>query len=239
MLYLQNLFLFQITSRPLPYVPSWIVIFLFIQTILLLYLYLYSPKLLWMPLRALIDHRIRRELLESKKSFQYRLLYLLDLVFLISLSFLLYFLMRDKPSTTEVLSALPFLFNKPEITLYFFILGASALGLIIKKQIFIGIAQLFDEMQRYYIFIFNMDMLQKFFGLITFPVIFAYSFDIIQSPFILNFIMTLNIIIYLLFLILSFASVAHKVWIDYINFILYLCALEIIPLLFFLKLLFN
>lgn len=225
--------------RPLPYVPLWIVIILFVQTTLLTYLYLYSKKIIFIPFLALTDNRIRREITESRSSFQIRLLNLLDVLFYLNFAFLIFYLLKHNNfSLTLYLPKLNNLNPKiQDIIYYSLILFFSVLIVFIKKQSFLLISYLFDETSRYNVFVFNLNMLLKTIGFLTFPIVFLISWKLILTANLVYFLLAILVTLYYFLMIISFLSIPHKTFIDYMNFILYLCALEIIPLLLSLKLL--
>ncbi|MEW6773023.1 MAG: DUF4271 domain-containing protein [Bacteroidota bacterium] len=222
--------------RPLPFLPLWVVIVIFSTLLIVLFLHLYSPKILWLPFLSLVDNRVRRELIESRFSFQVRLLNLMDIIFYINFSLILYFLIKIYSLQWLFKFITNFFYPQWEdIILFFSLLFFSFIMVFIKKQVFLVIAHLFDELKKYYIFVWNINMLIKVFGIIMLPFVFMYSWEIINNIQYLIIILIVNTILYFIFILISFLEISHKSIIDYINFILYLCALEIIPLLFILK----
>ncbi len=219
--------------RNLPYLPYWIVVLIFIQLGLLLYLYLYFPKIILLPFLSLIDKRVRRELIESKNAFQSRILAFMDVMFYMNVSFLILFLTSHHFSNF-INNYIKLFSPLRNIVIYILILVSVFFFSIFKKQTFLFIAYLFNDMRRYYIFTFNMSMFLKSTGLFLFPFVFIYLWGNINSDIILYFILGI-IIIYLLLLIVSFFSITEKSFIDYLNFILYFCGLEIIPILIIFK----
>jgi hypothetical protein len=101
------------------------------------------------------------------------------------------------------------------------------------------IAYIFDETERYWNFTFNMEMFIKTMGILILPFIFVFVFKWTEKFFFLHIVFFSNLLLYFLFLLKSFFELPKKAFVDYLNFILYLCGLEIIPLLFVLKFFFD
>jgi len=226
--------------RPLPYVDYWMVASILIPIILLFYVYLYSPNAIVLPIRSLIDHRVRRELKESRNSFQARILNLLNILFYFSVTFILYFLIGDK---IQSIISKKYLFVSKYLNTNFvvFLLLFITVFLVVflKKQMFLLIAYIFDETERYWNFTFNMEMFIKSIGILILPFIFVFVFKWTEKIFFLQILFFLIIFLYFLLLLKSFFELPKKEVVDYLNFILYFCGLEIIPLLFALKFFFD
>lgn len=224
--------------RPLPYLSLWIIVFVFIQLSILLYLYIYFPKIIFLPFLTLVDKRVRREVIESKKSFQTRLLNIMDVLFYINFSFLIFFIAyKHLPDMADILnsSIIKTYSSLKEVLIYALILLSTFFLSTLKKQIFLFIAYLFNDKSRYYIFSFNISMLIKNLGLLLFPLIFLYLWGFISDNMVLYFALIGIIITYIFILLMSFLHIPKKTLVDYLNFILYFCGLEIIPLLIILK----
>ncbi|HPQ07822.1 MAG TPA: DUF4271 domain-containing protein [Bacteroidia bacterium] len=223
--------------RPNPYIPNWIIIVLLIQISILFYIYIYSPRILLLPFLAIADKRVRRELMESKNSFQSRLLMLLNLVFYLSFSLMLYLLFKENNfvQTSSLLSDISYKWR--DVVIFSVILFAVMVIVALKKITFISIAYIFDEIKRFGHFIFSMDMFLRTLGIVFFILNFAFVWELIENINVIYFVLIFNTILYILLLLFNFIEVVHKTWIDYLNFILYFCALELIPFLFILKIL--
>ena len=226
--------------RPSPYVDYWMVASILIPITLLFYIYLYSPNAIILPIRSLIDHRVRRELKESRNSFQARILNLLNIIFYFSFTFVLYFLIKDKIKSNilkEYFFQSKYLDN--DFVLFLLLFISVFLVVFLKKQVFMLIAYIFDETERYWNFTFNMEMFIKTMGILILPFIFVFIFKWTEKIFFLQIVFFSNLTLYFLFLLKSFFELPKKAFVDYLNFILYLCGLEIIPLLFVLKFFFD
>lgn len=163
----------------------------------------------------------------------------MDVLFYLNFAFLIFYLLKHNNfSFTLYFPKLNNLNPKiQDIIYYSLILFFSVLIVFIKKQSFLLISDLFDESARYKIFVLNLNMLLKTIGIITFPFVFLISWEIIQPIKLVYFLLAAFIILYIILMVISFMEISHKTFVDYMNFILYLCALEIIPLLLSLKLL--
>jgi len=223
--------------RPNPYIPNWIILVLLIQISILFYIYIYSPRILLLPFLALVDKRVRRELMESKNSFQTRLLMLLNLVFYLSFSLILYLSLKENNfvKTSNLLSDISDKWK--DVIIFSVILFAVMVIVTLKKIIFMSIAYIFDEIKRFGSLIFSMDMLLKTLGIVFLILNFAFVWELIDNKNLINSILFATAVIYFLLLIFKYIEVVHKTWIDYLNFILYFCALELIPFLYILKIL--
>lgn len=228
--------------RPIPYLPQWIVILITLQSAILMYLYLYSPKLIILPILSLIDKRVFREMMEAKNSFQLRLLKIMDIIFYISISLLIYSILHIQPSYLKkylfsIISS-RFLQQWTNVFLFLAILISIIVLSSFKKLSFYLPSVIFDD-KRYDTFLFNFKMFMRAIGLVLFIGMFIYLWQDEASIYILYYLLGGMILLYLWMTIYSFFTLPHKPLIDYLNFILYLCGLEIIPILVFLKLLFK
>ncbi|RME15150.1 MAG: DUF4271 domain-containing protein, partial [Bacteroidetes bacterium] len=206
-------FLISENIRPLPYVPEWIILILLVQSGLLAYLYLYSKKMIFIPLLALIDNRIRREIKESRNAFQVKMLNLLDILFYLNFSFLIFYFV--KYNNFSFFQNSPLKWNHlnskiQDIVNYSLVMFFSILIIFIKKQSFVFLSHLFEDSVRYDIFAFNFNMFLKASGIFTFPVTFSISWNIIQNPNYIYLLFATLFILYIFVVIMSFFSVPNK-----------------------------
>lgn len=220
-----------------PYIPYWMLLIILIQIIVFSYIYLHSAHTLLIPFQFLLDKRVKREVLESKNSFQIRSLKLINIIYLLNFSILFYmFMLYNQKNTIDLFKQSPLnFFDKDEYWLFIYALTAVLTIVLLKKILFLMITHLFNEAERYNLFILNMEMFLKAWGTLMFPFIIMLLWSDNDYMYILKYLFILFIILYFLILLLSFSSLPQKTYLDYINFILYLCALEIIPLLLLLK----
>lgn len=221
--------------RQLPYVPAWILLVLLLQFAILFYLFLYSPSLIFIPLYSIFDRRIRREIIESHNSFQNRLLNLLDIIFYFSFSLLLFYFTKNHNFFEITLLQNLNAQKAGDLKVYLLIVLFTVSLIFLKKQTFVFLTYLFEDTKRYNIFIFNINMFLKIIGLLILPFIFLLSWNFIQNQEIIYYLLIISTSLYLFLIFFNFLRIHHKTIIDYINFILYFCALELIPSLFFLK----
>lgn len=224
--------------RPIPYLPFWMVCVLFLSVGVLFYIYWYSPGLIFMPLRALIDKRVKRQLIESGHAFQKQMFRLLDLIFYISLSFILLAVIKEKNNTWGIFFRWSVIEKYQDLWFFLGVLISTRIVVFIKNKMFELVAYLFDEVHRYAVFSFNLSMFLKSMGLFLWISVFLYYWDIFQNIYWLQGVLGFSGLMYLSLIVMSFMQIPHKSFIDYLNFILYFCALEIIPGLFLVKLLF-
>lgn len=196
---------------------------------------MYSPSLIFLPVLSVADKRIRREVLESHNSFQIRLLKSIDIFFYLNFSYALFYVLKEHHFFQ--INFLQSLFQQKagDLKVYLFIVLFNLVLIFLKKTTFLFLAYLFDEIKKYNILIFNLNMFLKIIGLMLFFFTFLFSFNLIENIYYIYFILILNTLLYILLMITGFYKIPHKAFVDYINFILYFCALEIIPLLLVIK----
>ncbi len=230
--------------RAIPYLPHWMVFLMFAQFFFVLYIYLYSRKIVFLPVLSLVDKRVRRELIESKKSFQARLLKIMSIIFYINFSILtvLWLLQQNifpyyqNIFSYDTLSEYDNTYHFKNFALFILIFFMTMIAIFLKKQSFLGMIYFFDDEKRYFVFVFNIDMFLNAVGLFLFPLTFLYVWGILNSEYFLHYLLISIVLLYFILLVISFLKVPQKTLIDYINFILYFCALEIIPLIVLSKL---
>jgi len=223
--------------RPNPYIPNWILFVLFIQSAILFYVYIYSPRILSLPFLTLLDKRVRRELMESKNSFQSRLLMLLNIVSYISFSLMMYLSIKEN-NFIKISHMFSIISDKWRDGIIFLVVLILVFFIVsLKKISFVMIAHIFDETKRVGAFIFSMDMFLRALGIVFFVLNFIFLWELINIKDLIFSIFFTTAIFYFLILIIKYVETVHKTWIDYLNFILYFCALELIPFLIALKIL--
>lgn len=229
------LLLFTESLRTPPYVPLWLMVVILIQFVILMYLFIYFPNVYIKLLLSIFDRRVKREMMESYTSFQTRLLGMFDIIFYLSFSLLLFFLFKENNFFQIQHIQNNHQQNFDDIKIYLLILFGVIILVFLKKQTFSFLAYLFNEVQKYSSIIFNINSLIRILGVVMFPYISVVAWGGIQNYNSIHYILIFNILVYLFIFLFSFLQIVHKSFLDYINFILYFCALEILPVLFILK----
>ncbi len=212
-----------------PYIPWWIVVLLSVQTGIMALLYFYSPEIFAIPFQAMIDKRLVRNMKEMQNSFQVKMMKWMDVVFFLSISFILFNLITSIPN---------FIFAQGlhATVLFLLILALFVSIYYLKLFSFLFVSWLFDEKEKYYTFFFNVGMYIKIIGIILYPLILLSSWKLVHlGEYFYIYLFISFIAGYLLTLLWSFIQTEKKTIVDFINFFLYICAFELAPLLLIYK----
>ena len=211
----------QIVEKVQTHQPTWYFIYLFLLIGLLAWIMLYYGNILTQTVQAATNFQVANKMFKNNSLLQNQLDGALYLFYFLSMAFMLYYIeLRISLFPYDLQGALLFLFNLA-------LLIALFLGRVVLHNI-AGI--LFNRIRIIREYLYNMFIFNKLSGLVVLPLLFllVYTKGMLQSLIFWTSVFVLSSIVVMRLIRAVVFSYRKEVLIFYM--FLYLCALEIIPL---------
>jgi len=212
-------------TRPVV-VEGWQTIILIFTLLLLGFGKAFSSNRFRQTFKALFKYKISQEITREEKVFFHRVNILLTSIHIITISLFLYQLRNY------------FIFSGEEIfsfIYYFFIICFILLSYFIKYISSTILSYFFDDISISTEYIYNVSLYNNLLGILLIPVLFLSYFSMLEFNFILNYLAIPLFILCFLLRILRIYSIGKIKGISFFYIILYICTLEIVPLVVLIK----
>ena len=204
------------------YPSDWMIIVFILSLVIFGWIYAFFRKHIFSIFNASYDEKISFKIKEEKHTITERILFLLNIIFVVNFSMLVYELMVFKGF---------YLFDQTGVALYGIIVAMLVIIYLFKYLFYHFAGFVFNYLKEATLFLHNIFLFNKILGLILFPIVIIIPFTTDNFARYLLIIGCFIFVISFLFRLFRIFQLSIKINFSGFYLILYLCTLEILPLL--------